>query len=325
MSEPDIFIIMFTYNHEKYIAKAIEGVLMQNTSYKYKLFIGEDSSTDNTRSICVSYAEKYPDKIEVVSTKQNNIKENARNIWDACFKSGAKYVAICEGDDYWIDPDKLQKQVDFLEKNNDYSICFTSIAVVDELENKNYVPAAFLNFINDTYTVEDIIFHPPDKPLSLPMMTWVFRNVLPNPMPEFYLNALQGDTVLSLLLGDKGKFKFLPEKTAAYRQHSGGITKSKEFQLRFDRSMFDLFDSFNEYTHHKYHEVIKKRLYPLSQSLLMYGSSFLKGKERRKHILRMIIGYNKYRPSFNAKEIAYYNMVLFFPFVLKIHKFLSKK
>lgn len=82
-------------------------------------------------------------------------------------------------------------------------------------------------------------------------------------------------------------------------------------------------DNFNEYSNHKYHKVIQQKLYPLSQSLLMYGSSMLTGKKRLEHILRMIKGYNKYRTSINIKEILYYNIVLFAPFLIKWYKFIT--
>ena len=120
VNKPFITIIMATYNHEKYICQAIEGVLMQKTSFSYRLYIGEDCSTDNTKALCFAYAEKFMDKIEIICTEQNDYRQNCRNIWKASKVSGAKYIAVCDGDDYWTDPYKLQKQVDFLEAHLDF-------------------------------------------------------------------------------------------------------------------------------------------------------------------------------------------------------------
>ena len=316
-------VLMPVYNHGRFLKQAIESVVNQKTNFKFRLIIGEDVSTDNSRQIIEGYSSRYPDIILPIYNKINlGGNRNALNLYSV---ATAKYLAFCEGDDFWTDNNKLQIQVNCLEQNEDCSVCFTNIDVMNDQGDKFYVPEAFLNFTRDFYTIEDIISHPMDKPLALPTMTMVFRNNLPSIFPDFYSTAIQADTALTLLLGMEGKFIFIPVKTAVYRQHSGGVTKSKEFQFKFERSMFDLMDSFNEYSNHKYHNAIKQKLYPMSKTLLMYGSSLLKGNERKEHIARMMKGYKKYRPSVNRKEIAYYIIVLYFPFILNIHKFLSKK
>eukprot|EP01136_Pigoraptor_vietnamica_P036997 Opistho-1_new@104331 len=130
-SKISIAIWMVTYNHENYIAQAIESVMMQQTNFTYQLFIGEDCSTDKTRAICVSLKEKYPDKIELILQKENiGANKNALQVYHACFQSGAKHIAMLEGDDYWTDPLKLQKQMDWLEGNPDYVLCFHKISVL---------------------------------------------------------------------------------------------------------------------------------------------------------------------------------------------------
>jgi len=113
---------MITYNHERYISEAIDGILMQECDFEYELVIGEDYSTDNTRKICEQYAAKYPNKIKLLQSVNNwGMNSNFIRTVKEC---NSKYIALCEGDDYWTDPLKLQKQVDFLEKNKEYSLCF---------------------------------------------------------------------------------------------------------------------------------------------------------------------------------------------------------
>ena len=117
-TEASIFVsvCMITYNHESYIHQAIEGVLTQNTTFPYKLVIGEDYSADGTRKICQEYANLYPDKIDLLPSSSNlGMQRNFSRTLNVCT---GKYIALCEGDDYWTDPMKLQKQIDILENEN---------------------------------------------------------------------------------------------------------------------------------------------------------------------------------------------------------------
>jgi len=120
-NKPLVSVCMITYNHENFIKDAIEGILMQKTSFPIELIIGEDCSTDNTRKIVKDYEEKYPEIIFAQYSEKNlGMINNFLNVLQA---ARGKYIALCEGDDYWTDPLKLQKQVDFLEANPEYVIC----------------------------------------------------------------------------------------------------------------------------------------------------------------------------------------------------------
>lgn len=125
-----VSVSMITYNHEAFIAQAIEGVLMQQTNFPFELIIGEDCSTDNTRDICIKYRDTYPSVIRLRLPEKNlGVKENAKENDHAC---SGKYIAYCEGDDYWIDPLKLQKQVDFLEQHPQHDACCHRYLIFDE-------------------------------------------------------------------------------------------------------------------------------------------------------------------------------------------------
>ncbi len=137
-----VSVCVQTYQHKGYIKQCLDGILMQQTNFPYEIILGEDESTDGTREICIEYAEKYPDKIKLFlrcrkdviyingnATGRFNFMENLK----AC---KGKYTALCEGDDYWTDPLKLQKQVDFLEANPEYSLIFTNCQV--KYENKTF-------------------------------------------------------------------------------------------------------------------------------------------------------------------------------------------
>ena len=130
---------MVTYNHDKYLSETIESIFRQKTNFDIKLFIGEDFSNDKSRIICKKFEKKYKGKIHVRCNEKNlgNVL-NAKMTYQECISSGAKYIALCEGDDYWTDPFKLQKQFDFLEQNSDYSLCLGNLECVDELNDRRY-------------------------------------------------------------------------------------------------------------------------------------------------------------------------------------------
>ena len=113
-------VIMPAYNHEQFIAQAIESVLMQECSYHYRLIIGEDCSTDGTRLICQQFADQYPERILLIGHESNSgIAQNYKSLFEA---ASAKYIAILEGDDYWTDKHKLQKQIQILESDGDIGL-----------------------------------------------------------------------------------------------------------------------------------------------------------------------------------------------------------
>ena len=116
---PLVTVLVLTYQHVSYISKCLDGILMQETNFDFEILVGEDESSDGTRDICIEYAKKYPDKIRLfLHSRENNIeiydKLTAKFNSSYChYSAKGKYLALCEGDDFWIDPLKLQKQVDF--------------------------------------------------------------------------------------------------------------------------------------------------------------------------------------------------------------------
>ncbi len=138
-----VTIRCITYNHEKYLADALEGFVMQKTNFPFVAIVHDDASTDGTAAILRQYAEKYPDIIHPIYETENQYSKHDGSIErimdEAIAATGAKYIAICEGDDYWTDPLKLQKQVDFLESHPDYSVCFCRCMLCLWKENKKMV------------------------------------------------------------------------------------------------------------------------------------------------------------------------------------------
>jgi len=131
MKKPLVSVVIITYNHGEYISQAIEGALMQKTDFDYEILVGEDDSTDQTREICKKYAAQYPKKIRLFLNDRKNViyinglPTGRWNFINLLKNSTGKYIALCEGDDYWIDKYKIQRQYDFLEKNPDYGLVHT--------------------------------------------------------------------------------------------------------------------------------------------------------------------------------------------------------
>jgi len=231
---PLVSIWMLTYNHQDYIQQAIDSVMMQKTSFPYRLYIGEDCSTDNTRNICIKYAEKYPGKISLYLNKENNIVKNAQKIYDECFESGAKYIAMLEGDDYWTDPYKLQKQVDFLESKHEFSLCATRYDELDERKSSSEENEIFIKLFEDKRPLIEVTLDNFMSPYVIMTLTVVFRrenlDLGALRLPYFKDNFLWGILLL------KGKGACLNFKSAVYRKHSDGIYSSLK---KIERELFE--------------------------------------------------------------------------------------
>jgi glycosyltransferase involved in cell wall biosynthesis len=211
---PLVSICMITYNHEAYIAKAIEGILMQRTSFKYRLIIGEDHGTDKTRQICEDYSLRYPDKIELLPSEKNlGMMHNFIRTLKSC---NGKYIALCEGDDYWTDPLKLQKQVDFLEANPEYTLSFTQNEIYEE-SLKSLKQGCICNKIN--YTTSDLLA----GYNFIPTATVVFKRDAVLPLHHSFLQYTMGDWPLNIIASTKGKINCIPENTAVYRIHNNNM------------------------------------------------------------------------------------------------------
>ena len=224
MDKKAVSVFMLTYNQDKYIAQAINGVLMQKTDFPFELVIGEDCSTDKTREICIKYAEKNTDKIKLILNEENlGLGKNYVKTYSACT---GKYVAICDGDDYWIDPYKLQNQFDFLENNPDYSIVFTN--------NKNIYPSGN-DDVRDEKTIPEISsFTDIVKANFIASVTVMFKNCSLNlKMQELIEELPYGDWPTYLwVLKDGGKIKFMNEVTAVYRKDFGTSTSLRKIRSK---------------------------------------------------------------------------------------------
>ena len=224
---PLVSVRMSTYNHEKFIAQAIEGVLMQKTEFPFELIIGEDCSTDRTREIVVDYANRYPEIIKPILHEKNvGSKLNGRACKAAC---RGKYIAICEGDDYWIDPLKLQKQVDFMESHPDFSMCFHRAKIVD-VQGKELGTCWPKKSWNKSVTgILDLL-----KGNYISTQTVLYRNfpIFDSCKSNLSDGLFFGDWALHFVNAEKGDIFFFDQVMAAYRVTDQGATRSTPIERR---------------------------------------------------------------------------------------------
>lgn len=216
---PTVSIFCMVYNHEKYIANAIQGFLMQKTNFNSVIVIGEDCSPDGSRKVIDSYVETYPGKFKLMYHDVNvGAHKNQEIILKNC---KGKYVAICEGDDYWTDPLKLQTQVDFMKYNPDYAICFTDYKMYNQTTNTFEHPNLIEQYKEkSSFSRKDIVL---DN--FIPTLTCLFKN-FPQNVQYLKKELFPGDWFIHILNSKNGKIKFLPIVSAVYRKHDGGACSS---------------------------------------------------------------------------------------------------
>lgn len=216
---PKISVMLITYNHEKYIAEALESILSQETEYDVEINVIEDCSTDRTQEVVMRYVEKFPDKVKPYFNKQNiGSKVTQRNFYRGFKTLDGDYIAILEGDDYWTSPHKLQKQISFLEANPGYVACAHNTIKV--YEDKSKEPHRFLYWPGKPAdsSIEDCIY----LQAFFHTTTLVYRNVFKGNTPPQFASPWSCDIFILIAHAQFGKIRHFDEDMAVYRAHPGG-------------------------------------------------------------------------------------------------------
>ncbi len=220
MDKPKVSVVCMVYKHEVYLRKCFDGFIMQKTTFPIEILVNDDCSPDGSADVMREYEAKYPELFHCIYQEENQYSKGKMAWWEILFPMAkGDYIAICEGDDYWIDPYKLQKQVDFMEQHPDYVACFHNARV----QYKDHV--TLFNALNETH-------NPSTKALIkrrwfIATPTLLFRNVL-HEFPEWRGEVLNGDYLLELLLAREGKFYYMDDVMAVYRQDGQGMSSVLE-------------------------------------------------------------------------------------------------
>lgn len=298
-STPLVSVCMISYGHDAFIKQAIEGVLSQETSFDFELIIADDCSPDDTEKVITTILNEHPKAKQVTYIRHDKNLGMYKNFLFALDACKCTYIALCEGDDYWTDVNKLQKQVDFLEVNWDYEVCFTNIKVVDNddiLVKKQLIPSH-----------RKTTFEQRHLPTWAPTLTRVFRN---RDFSKAFPNVPGLDTIMLLYQSKFGKLKLMHDITGAYRLHEGGIysaqttAKQKQDVIKTFLACLELIDTF---LLAKYFGLMLKKLFEIR---IMDSTMF---KENRTLVLD---AYDKFKPKLNRSTIFKMSLIrilLFLP------------
>ena len=292
---PKVSVSMLTYNHEKFIAQAIESVLMQKTNFDYELIIGEDCSTDSTRAIVMDYQRRYPDKIRALLPEKNSgMFQNSLATQRACV---GQYTASLEGDDYWTSPNKLQKQVDFLELHHDCSLCFHGVEVRYDNGSPGH-PYHRKQLVQTKYSLEDFL----RGQIYIPTCSVMIRNSVFSGFPDWYYSGLSfGDKPLILLCAERGSLGFIDESLAVYRIHSGGVWSLGigfqapiEVQKKRFTANIQYYELADVHLAYKYHHIIREQIARFCYELAWLYQKEGNWKKMREHLIK----------AYRAKQIG---------------------
>jgi len=219
VANPLVSICVQTYQQSSFIKMCLDSILMQTTEFEYEILIGEDESSDDTRDICLEYADRHPDKIRLFLHSRKNVifikdKPTGRfNLVYNLFKARGKYIAFLEGDDFWIDPYKLQKQAAFLEKNKDFSMCFGQYLILNNDTNRiKQGPQYRKNIFTTTDLLQGYNF--------IHISTGLYKKNSILPLPEIFVKFPMGDWPLNIITSLHGKIFCFCDNFSVYRRHS---------------------------------------------------------------------------------------------------------
>lgn len=273
---PLVSICSITYNHKPYIRQCLDSLLLQKTNFIYEIIINDDCSTDGTTEIIKEYASKYPNLIHPIFHDENQYSKGVRGMFAKfCFpKARGKYIAMCEGDDYWTDPLKLQKQVDFLESNPEYSMACSDATILTnngELEWCRYI-------IDTDVSVNDIIVN---GGLFIQTASYLYRRAIMDKYPDCCINCHVGDYPLIIFSALSGKVRWFAEKQVAYRFSMGNswtATNARamiKHRIRGWRSEMNMLAGLDLHSNLLYHKAFNKRQAVYLYTLLRDNQDYL--------------------------------------------------
>lgn len=241
MNSKSVSVVMTTYKHEHLIRQAVEGVLMQQCDFDVELILADDCSPDNTQTVIKNLIDNHPKGSRIKYTRHLQNKGMIKNFIWAYGQCSGKYVALCEGDDYWTDPLKLQKQIDFLDDNPEFSFCFHDAVILVENTGKESLRIGDYK-IDETPDLNSVIIQNNVATASL-----LFRRDALKEFPDWYYQTDKDDYSIVVLLAESGLGKYMHEAMSVYRVHDGGVWSGINDPLYFIDQDLKFYDLLNDY------------------------------------------------------------------------------
>jgi glycosyltransferase involved in cell wall biosynthesis len=279
-----VSICCITYNHEKYISDAIESFLMQKTNFNYEILIHDDASTDSTAEIIKGYEKKYPKILKPIYQIKNQYSQGVKVGRFNLERARAKYIAVCEGDDYWIDPYKLQKQVDYMEKHPGCSMCVHAAYIINE-QTKKKIGEIRPFHSNRIVFIEEII---EGGGALFATNSVMYRSEFAINRPNFFDASPVGDRPLFIYLALNGQVYYFDDFMSVYRTGVSGSWTNRVYnninkRIQHDYQIAKMLDEVNEYTDFKYETTID-RTKRKSQFGLLVSQGKIKEAKSREYI-----------------------------------------
>lgn len=320
MNETMVSVICLTYNHEKYIRNCLDGFVSQKTNFKYEVFVHDDASTDNTASIVHEYADKYPDIIKPIFQKENQYSKRigiAKN-FILPIVSG-KYIAYCEGDDYWCDPYKLQKQFDVMEENPDCNLCLHKVEFInaqgEKLPGSHPIKKQKTGKWTTKYFLEDVLSYSFFQLSSYFIRSTVWKNFY-NDNLEFRKAADVGDMPLILYTSSTGNVYYINDAMSKYRKLTSGswtvkTMNNQNIRMKHCESMINMLKEFNKFTDNKYHKYCEYKINHYTFKILCKNRDKEKLKDKK---------YNDFWKKIDFVNRIKLKTIIFCPFIYRIYK-----
>jgi glycosyltransferase involved in cell wall biosynthesis len=319
MNNVHVSIVCAAYNHEKYIADAIDSFLMQKTNFEYEILIHDDASTDKTTEIIKKYERHYPEKIRPIYQYENQYSKGVKISPTFLYpKSKGRYIAICEGDDYWLDPYKLQKQVDYMEEHSECSVCVHASKKIDTNTKKEIGVVRPSNRDRD-FDIEEVIIGGGGLFATNSIL---FRKQLSVNIPRFYDIAPVGDYPLIVYLALCGDVHYIDEYMSVYRvgvsnswsqrMSNANIEKRQKHVTEGEKMLEEI----DKYTNYQYSNIINKKIIKNKFDFLIFKRKY---KEAKTGI------YKEYYKSLSIQDKLKILLKQYFPVIHKVYKLTKRK
>lgn len=281
-----VSICCLVFNHEKYLRKCLDGFVNQKTNFKFEVLIHDDASTDKSPEIIKEYEKKYPDIIKPIYQKENQYSQGKKISIQYQFpRAKGKYIAFCEGDDYWTDNQKLQMQYDIMEKYIECSVCVHNVIKMNEdgtCINEKFPPLKYQEGIieNNVFIKNELV----DTGWIFQTSSFFFRNAviqqLCEEMPEFVMKSTVGDLPYMLFAITKGKIYYMDRDMSNYRMAScSSVTKTnadnRKQQEKYLKGQIQSLEAYDRYTEKKYHAYIQKYVMKLKSLYLFCTEQYI--------------------------------------------------